>query len=101
MKSYMYPKLLRDEMDPWYVADTEARYAAVNEALVHTDRDTLIRMGLRRPRQTPRANYEPFGIALEAEALKILTSLPPTTSRSALIQQVLRRGYRIQNWVAQ
>jgi len=91
MKSYLYPKLLREEMNPRYVRDTAARYAAVNEALVKTDRDTLIRMGIRRARQKPKAHYEPFGIALEADALRVLTSLPPTTSRSALIQQILRR----------
>jgi len=91
MKSYLYPKLLRDEMNPRYVRDTAARYAAVNDALVKTDRDTLIRMGLRRARQQPKAHYEPFGIALEPDALRVLSSLPQTTSRSALIQQILRR----------
>jgi hypothetical protein len=91
MKSYLYPKLIREEMDPLYVRDTAARYAAVNEALVKTDRETLIRMGLRRARQKPKAPYEPFGIALEPDALRVLSDLPPTTSRSALIQWTLRK----------
>jgi hypothetical protein len=91
MKSYLYPKLLREEMNPRYVQDTAARYAAVNEALTQTDRDTLIRMGLRRARQKPKAPYEPFGIALEPDAHRVLSSLPSTTSRSALIQWILSR----------
>lgn len=73
MKSYLYPKLIRDEMDPRYVRDTVTRYAAVNEALVKTDRETLIRMGLRCARQKPKAPYEPFGIALEPDALRVLS----------------------------
>jgi len=90
MKSYMYTKLLRSEINPRYVQDADARYAAVNTALVETDRDTLIRMGLRRPRQKEKTLYEPFGVALEVEAIRVLNSLPTTISRSALIQHILR-----------
>ena len=89
MKSYIYPKLLREEMNPLYAESPEARYEAVNRALVETDPDTLARMGLRRARQRPKANYEPFGIALEPDAARVLARLSASTSRSALIQWIL------------
>ncbi|MHB8249599.1 MAG: hypothetical protein ACYDCX_12050 [Acidithiobacillus sp.] len=89
MKSYIYPKLMREEMNPLYAENPDARYAAVNRALVETDLGTLSRMGLRRARQQPKAGYEPFGVALGDAALRVLDSLPASTSRSALIQWIL------------
>jgi hypothetical protein len=89
MKSYIYPKLLREELHPGYAESPSARYDAVNRALIETDRDTLTRMGLRRARQRPKTHYEPFGIALSPEAARVLNSLPASTSRSALIQWIL------------
>ena len=89
MKSYIYPKLLREEMNPLYAENPDARSEAVTRALLETDRDTLTRMGLRRARQRPKAPYEPFGIALGDEAIRVMDSLPAATSRSALIQWML------------
>lgn len=89
MKSYIYPKLLREEMQPLYAADPDARSERVNQALLETDSDGLARMGLRRARQVPKAPYEPFGVAVTDEALRVLRGLPSSVSRSALIQQIL------------
>lgn len=89
MKSYIYPKLLREEMQTIYATDPDARAERVNQALLETELDTLARMGLRRARQSPKAPYEPFGIAVTDAALRVLRGLPATTSRSALIQQML------------
>lgn len=91
MKSYIYPKLLRAEMDPRFTSDTEARYNAVNAALRALDRETLVRQGLRRARQKRAAGYEPFGVSLDNDSLRVLESLPTSTSRSALIQWILSR----------
>ena len=89
MKSYIYPKLLREEMQTLYANNPDARSLRVNQALLDTEPDLLARMGLRRARQSPKAPYEPFGIALGDAAFRVLNSLPSTTSRSALIQQIL------------
>jgi hypothetical protein len=89
MKSYIYPKLLRSELDPRYASSPDARSEAVNTALVETDIDTLTRAGLRRARQRPKVLYEPFGVALGDAALRVMNSLPASTSRSALIQWML------------
>lgn len=89
MKSYIYPKLLRDDMSSLYVHNPDARSERVNRILLETDQATLARMGLRRARQSPKMPYEPFGVAITDEALRVLRSLPASTSRSALIQWML------------
>ncbi|MBU2833003.1 hypothetical protein [Acidithiobacillus ferriphilus] len=89
MKSYIYPKLLREEMQKRYADDPDARSERVNQVLLETDPDMLARMGLRRARQSPRVPYEPFGVAVTDDALRVLRGLPSSASRSALIQQIL------------
>ncbi|MDD3760636.1 MAG: hypothetical protein PHO57_07375 [Acidithiobacillus sp.] len=89
MKSYIYPKLLREEMQDIYIHDPDARADRVNSGLLEIEPATLASHGLRRARQSPRAFYEPFGIAITDEALRVLRSLPASTSRSALIQWLL------------
>ena len=89
MKSYIYPKLLRDEMRREYAEHPDARSARVNDLLVNTPEDTLMRAGIRRARQSPKAPYEPFGVAITDDAMRVLRELPSTVSRSALIQWML------------
>ena len=89
MKSYIYPKLLRDEMRLEYADDPDARSARVNDALVKTPVDMLMRAGIRRARQRMKTPYEPFGVAITDDAMRVLQGLPSTVSRSALIQWIL------------
>ncbi len=90
MKSYIYPKLLRDEVHPAYAANPDARSAKVNETLVKTPMDDLMRAGIRRARRNPKTPYEPFGVAIDDAAMRVLQALPSTVSRSALIQWILQ-----------
>ncbi|OCX71657.1 hypothetical protein A6M27_02655 [Acidithiobacillus thiooxidans] len=90
MQSYIYPKLLREEMHADYADNPTLRSKAVNEALLKLSTSDLASMGMRRARQKPRVPYEPFGVAITDDALHVLRSLPPTVSRSALIQSILR-----------
>ena len=89
MRSYVYPKLMRSTMRPQYVTSPEQRSEAVEQALLDTDLSTLASLGLRRARQTPKADYEPFSLALSDKAIAVLRALPASTSRSALIQRIL------------
>ena len=90
MKSYIYPKLLRDEMQPKFADNPDARSAQVNDLLVNTPAETLMRAGIRRARQSPKAPYEPLGVAITDDAMRVLQGLPVAVSRSALIQWMLR-----------
>lgn len=90
MQSYIYPKLLRSEMQQDYATDPALRSQKVNAALLRLSPDELSHLGMRRARQKPKVPYEPFGIAITDSALHVLRSLPSTVSRSALIQNLLR-----------
>ncbi len=91
MRSYVYPKLMRAELRRIYVTNPDLRSEAVERALLDTDLDTLARQGLRRARQTPKVDYEPFSLALSDKAIAVLRALPASTSRSALIQWILSK----------
>lgn len=89
MKSYIYPKLMREDLREVYAVDPDARSDAVNSALLGTPPEVLARMGLRRARQNPKAHYEPFGVSVTDDAMRVLRGLPASVSRSALIQWML------------
>jgi hypothetical protein len=90
MKSYIYPKLLRHEIHPPFADDPDARSERVNKSLMDTDPEILRNLALRRARQRPRVPYEPFGISISEDAMRVLQALPASSSRSALIQHLLR-----------
>lgn len=90
MKSYIYPKLVRDEMLPIYATNPAARYARVNSALVNTPMSILLGVGVRRERSDSKTPYEPFGVAITGDALRVLCDLPDHISISAVVQWILR-----------
>lgn len=90
MRSYIYPKLLREDLREPFATNPDARSALVNTALMTTPLEALARMGMRRARTVPKVCYEPFGVSITEEALHVLRSLPQSVSRSALIQQLLQ-----------
>lgn len=89
MKSYVYPKLLRETVAQRYLDDPDARSEAVNRFLHVTPVATLQSLGLRRARQTPKVEYEPFAVTLDAEAMAALDALPKSASKSAIMQHIL------------